>query len=328
MSDWDRHSGSPYPPDSTLVPEGHISSRISPQGPGPDEGQVSESVPCIWHDAASDSTPTSTQCCHQFTWAQSYLRIWVLMLQFQSSTTFKILRTWLHIMVISHPLDKTPQSDKSLESRHVKSRLFSCHVSSSPSLSLKLWPLHRMDDAEACFILSSRNEVDRTAAVSQINGNQCKWPSNSKLDRINTIRIIPLVQFPVTPYFLYKLSEKVGGLQMMSWFYWSCHWVMSYWVRLDLQMSPCVSKSNPFLLLQDHQTILRAWAAKDFAPNCPLYVQILKPENKFHVKFAGKCWKITNLQKLDFVFSGTHSHRVYYCNLSISLRSRRLRRGV
>ncbi|KAM6453983.1 potassium channel subfamily T member 2 isoform 2-T2 [Liasis olivaceus] len=36
----------------------------------------------------------------------------------------------------------------------------------------------------------------------------------------------------------------------------------------------------------DHQTILRAWALKDFAPNCPLYVQILKPENKFHIKFA------------------------------------------
>ncbi|XP_066536824.1 potassium channel subfamily T member 2 [Hoplias malabaricus] len=36
----------------------------------------------------------------------------------------------------------------------------------------------------------------------------------------------------------------------------------------------------------DHQTILRAWAVKDFAPKCPLYVQILKPENKFHVKFA------------------------------------------
>ncbi|KAF3849408.1 hypothetical protein F7725_015905 [Dissostichus mawsoni] len=56
--------------------------------------------------------------------------------------------------------------------------------------------LRGMDDAEACFILSSRNEVDRMAA--------------------------------------------------------------------------------------DHQTILRAWAVKDFAPNCPLYVQILKPENKFH----------------------------------------------
>uniref|UniRef100_A0A3B5LU61 Uncharacterized protein n=1 Tax=Xiphophorus couchianus TaxID=32473 RepID=A0A3B5LU61_9TELE len=40
------------------------------------------------------------------------------------------------------------------------------------------------------------------------------------------------------------------------------------------------------LYLTDHQTILRAWAVKDFAPNCPLYVQILKPENKFHVKFA------------------------------------------
>ncbi|XP_029332899.1 potassium channel subfamily T member 2 isoform X5 [Mus caroli] len=38
----------------------------------------------------------------------------------------------------------------------------------------------------------------------------------------------------------------------------------------------------------DHQTILRAWAVKDFAPNCPLYVQILKPENKFHIKFAEK----------------------------------------
>ncbi|XP_051556006.1 potassium channel subfamily T member 2 [Myxocyprinus asiaticus] len=36
----------------------------------------------------------------------------------------------------------------------------------------------------------------------------------------------------------------------------------------------------------DHQTILRAWAVKDCAPDCPLFVQILKPENKFHVKFA------------------------------------------
>ncbi|KAL1279792.1 hypothetical protein QQF64_014392 [Cirrhinus molitorella] len=36
----------------------------------------------------------------------------------------------------------------------------------------------------------------------------------------------------------------------------------------------------------DHQTILRAWAVKDFAPSCTLFVQILKPENKIHVKFA------------------------------------------
>lgn len=54
---------------------------------------------------------------------------------------------------------------------------------------------------------------------------------------------------------------------------------------------PCFHSIHltPLLLhfSQDHQTILRAWAVKDFAPNCPLYVQILKPENKFHVKFAG-----------------------------------------
>ncbi|XP_052375967.1 potassium channel subfamily T member 1-like [Oncorhynchus keta] len=52
----------------------------------------------------------------------------------------------------------------------------------------------------------------------------------------------------------------------------------------------CFILSNRFEVdrfAADHQTILRAWAVKDFAPNCPLYVQILKPENKFHVKFAG-----------------------------------------
>ncbi|XP_052826001.1 potassium channel subfamily T member 2 isoform X4 [Octopus bimaculoides] len=36
----------------------------------------------------------------------------------------------------------------------------------------------------------------------------------------------------------------------------------------------------------DQHTILRSWAVKDFAPLCPLYVQIFRPENKFHVKFA------------------------------------------
>ncbi len=59
---------------------------------------------------------------------------------------------------------------------------------------------------------------------------------------------------------------------------------------------------------QDHQTILRAWAVKDFAPNCPLYVQILKPENKFHVKFAG-----TNVP----VF-----HNLFFFTLPFSLSSK------
>ncbi len=62
-------------------------------------------------------------------------------------------------------------------------------------------------------------------------------------------------------------------------------------LHLSSLSPPCFHSIHLTRLLlqfsQDHQTILRAWAVKDFAPNCPLYVQILKPENKFHVKFAG-----------------------------------------
>ncbi|KAJ8672874.1 hypothetical protein QAD02_004135, partial [Eretmocerus hayati] len=36
----------------------------------------------------------------------------------------------------------------------------------------------------------------------------------------------------------------------------------------------------------DEHTILRSWAVKDFAPTVPQYVQIFRPENKLHVKFA------------------------------------------
>ncbi|KAF0021665.1 hypothetical protein F2P81_026081 [Scophthalmus maximus] len=85
-----------------------------------------------------------------------------------------------------------------------------------------------MDDAEACFILSSRNDVDRMAAVRR---------TTTELSAALSIL-------------------KFAQTQLMN--------AVNY----------------------DHQTILRAWAVKDFAPNCPLYVQILKPENKFHVKFA------------------------------------------
>ena len=42
------------------------------------------------------------------------------------------------------------------------------------------------------------------------------------------------------------------------------------------------------LLLQDRHTILRTWAIQDYAPQVPLYVQILQAENKFHVSFAGE----------------------------------------
>ena len=37
---------------------------------------------------------------------------------------------------------------------------------------------------------------------------------------------------------------------------------------------------------KDEHTILRSWAVKDFAPDVPQYVQIFRPENKLHVKFA------------------------------------------
>ncbi|XP_060520683.1 potassium channel subfamily T member 2 isoform X4 [Cylas formicarius] len=36
----------------------------------------------------------------------------------------------------------------------------------------------------------------------------------------------------------------------------------------------------------DEHTILRSWAVKDFAPSVAQYVQIFRPENKLHVKFA------------------------------------------
>lgn len=37
---------------------------------------------------------------------------------------------------------------------------------------------------------------------------------------------------------------------------------------------------------KDEHTILRSWAVKDFAPSVAQYVQIFRPENKLHVKFA------------------------------------------
>ncbi|KAL3891793.1 hypothetical protein ACJMK2_004040 [Sinanodonta woodiana] len=43
----------------------------------------------------------------------------------------------------------------------------------------------------------------------------------------------------------------------------------------------CTDKSQA-----DHHTILRSWAVKDFAPKCKQYIQLFKPENKIHVKFA------------------------------------------
>lgn len=81
-----------------------------------------------------------------------------------------------------------------------------------------------------------------------------------------------------------RIIREELQLMMGFHFYFSLHRIFPLYISCfhSIHLTPlCLQFS------QDHQTILRAWAVKDFAPNCPLYVQILKPENKFHVKFAG-----------------------------------------
>ena len=62
-------------------------------------------------------------------------------------------------------------------------------------------------------------------------------------------------------------------------------WILPQKKRLFPYAVAYIFKFSDF---QDQHTILRSWAIKDFAPECPQYVQIFRPENKFHVKFAGK----------------------------------------
>jgi hypothetical protein len=65
--------------------------------------------------------------------------------------------------------------------------------------------------------------------------------------------------------------------------------------------------------LKDQHTILRTWAVQDFAPATPLYVQILKPENKFHVSFAGWSRDLACLYDTDLSQSEYASH----CNVNV-----------
>lgn len=107
--------------------------------------------------------------------------------------------------------------------------------------------------------------------------------------------------------------------------FFSLYTVVPSWIRNTSRCVFCFEKHiffpAAFLLLQDHQTILRAWAAKDFAPNCPLYVQILKPENKFHVKFAGKYLHTGTINTLRTLLNQTDY-------IIASIRSCRMWRGV
>lgn len=42
-----------------------------------------------------------------------------------------------------------------------------------------------------------------------------------------------------------------------------------------------------WLVFQDHNTIMRSWAVKDFCPDTNQFIQLFRTENKIHVKFAG-----------------------------------------
>lgn len=141
--------------------------------------------------------------------------------------------------------------------------------------------LCRMDNGEACFILSSRNEVDRTAAVSATGPPAPRDPQPHR--RPSPANTSPPTEppppcraqalqrsHPTEPPPHCRAPPRRAPTPQRA-------------AGTDHAPSPSPSPPPP----QDHQTILRAWAVKDFAPNCPLYVQILKPENKFHVKFAG-----------------------------------------
>ncbi|KAF0032806.1 hypothetical protein F2P81_015096 [Scophthalmus maximus] len=120
-----------------------------------------------------------------------------------------------------------------------------------------------MDDAEACFILSNRFEVDRIAA-----------------DHQTILRAWAVKDFaPNCPLYVQILKPE-------NKFHVKFAACLCSGRPLSVTPAPKKSAGQMGPSLADHQTILRAWAVKDFAPNCPLYVQILKPENKFHVKFA------------------------------------------
>ena len=46
----------------------------------------------------------------------------------------------------------------------------------------------------------------------------------------------------------------------------------------------------PSSLLQDQHTVISAWSVKNFAPECKLYVHILKPETRMHLDLADQVY--------------------------------------
>ncbi|ROT68244.1 putative potassium channel subfamily T member 2 isoform X4, partial [Penaeus vannamei] len=110
----------------------------------------------------------------------------------------------------------------------------------------------RMSEAEACFILAARHYADKTAAVN-LN------PTQVNLTQLRSI----------------STQLRSTSTQLRS--------INNRFTSLSKTLHPSHFPAHP---PAGRTTILRSWAVKDFAPNVPQYVQIFRPENKLHVKFA------------------------------------------
>uniref|UniRef100_A0A3B3VWP3 Potassium channel subfamily T member 2-like n=1 Tax=Poecilia latipinna TaxID=48699 RepID=A0A3B3VWP3_9TELE len=116
------------------------------------------------------------------------------------------------------------------------------------------------------------------------------WPSQLLVVIMIFVALIVLpIQFEQLA-FLWMERQKSGGNYSRYRAQTEKHVVLCVsCLKIDLLMD-FLNEFFAHPRLQDYYVVIllitAAWAVKDFAPNCPLYVQILKPENKFHVKFA------------------------------------------
>nr|CAD7255767.1 unnamed protein product [Timema shepardi] len=112
----------------------------------------------------------------------------------------------------------------------------------------------RMNEAEACFVLAARNYADKTAAVSTDGNSPINIP-----DRV-------ILRYQRVYWVNTSITDPGVNNITIGWMLGDIVYVRH--------------------LSSDEHTILRSWAVKDFAPSVPQYVQIFRPENKLHVKFA------------------------------------------
>uniref|UniRef100_A0A8C5D8N4 Potassium channel subfamily T member 2-like n=1 Tax=Gouania willdenowi TaxID=441366 RepID=A0A8C5D8N4_GOUWI len=119
------------------------------------------------------------------------------------------------------------------------------------------------------------------------------WPSQLLVVIMICVALVVLpLQFEELIY-LWMERQKSGGNYSRHRAQTEKHVVLCVSaLKIDLLMD-FLNEFYAHPRLQDYYVVIllnanlcESWAVKDFAPNCPLYVQILKPENKFHVKFV------------------------------------------